>query len=351
MNLIINDVHIGFDRKGGTTPKSREDLRDYLFSGLRRLLADTEDGTVMVLGDLFDQFEVTNRDLMDTIRVLVDEVLVRDRALILVAGNHDVSMRAMKVSSFALLCDILTTMYPSLVQVVPIDASARVPGGIAVAHCANQDTFDLRLSQVLDEVGDGDLVYVHANLDNKFAVESDHSLNVSEDVAKSFISRGATLVFAHEHQARSLYGGRAVVLGNQWPTSIADCLSNDQKFAHRLHDDGTLEEILTWSRDDDTASYAEVDWRELTGCTAAFIRVTGEATSNEASEVINAIAKFRQSSSAFIVTNAVKVEGMVAVEALPETFEAAKAFDVMEFIAKHLDEAEMEVVKGLIGSN
>lgn len=346
--LIINDVHIGFDRKGGTTPKSRETLRDYLFLSLETLLRETNDADVMILGDLFDQFEVPNRDFVQTLTLLVDQVIARDRRLILVAGNHDVSMKALKVSSFSMLCSVLSAVNSRLVKVVAIDEVAQVPGGLAVAHCSNQDVFNLRLKEVTESLEDGQIVFLHANLDNKFAVESDHSLNVSEDMAKSLISRGATLVFAHEHQARRLYGGRAVVLGNQFCTSIADCLNNSEKFAHRLHSDGTLEKIRTWSRDGDVGGYREIDWRELTESNADFIKVVGEAASNEASEVINKLADFRKRSEAFVVTNAVKIEGVAAVESLPETFEAAKAFDVMEFLARQLSQEQMVAVNKLL---
>jgi len=34
---------------------------------------------------------------------------------------------------------------------------------------------------------------------------------------------------------------------------------------------------------------------------------------------------------------------------LPETFEAAKKFDVMEFVYKQLDEDESEVIRGIVG--
>ena len=36
-----------------------------------------------------------------------------------------------------------------------------------------------------------------------------------------------------QDQAKKALGGKVIILGNQWPTSIADCLGNDAKFAHR----------------------------------------------------------------------------------------------------------------------
>lgn len=344
--LAINDIHIGFDRKAGTTPGLREELRTYLLDSLDNLLTDSEEKHLLVVGDLFDKFEVDPRDWFSAFTVLT-AWLNRGKSLTLVAGNHDHSPKAQRVSSFQVLCSVLQQGWPGRAQVIGIDDFAHVMGhdnDIALAHCSNQDVFNIRMEEVLQMCRPGTRVFVHANFDNSFAVESDHSLNVSRDVAKRFVNAGATLIFAHVHQARTSFGGSVVLLGNQWPTSVSDCLGNDEKFAHVIT--GGIKKVMTWSRDGDNG-FAEVDWRELLGCTAAFIRVVGTATSNEASEAISTIAKFRQKSDAFLITNAVKVEGIAEVNALPESFEAAKAFDVMEFISQHLDGDEMRVVKEL----
>jgi len=94
-------------------------------------------------------------------------------------------------------------------------------------------------------------------------------------------------------------------------------------------------------------SYAELDWRNLDQ-DAQFIRIVGDATNAEAAQVIDAIHKFRQRSQAFVVTNAVKIDGIAEMGDLPETFEAAKKFDVMEFVYKQLDGAESEVIKKIV---
>lgn len=99
-----------------------------------------------------------------------------------------------------------------------------------------------------------------------------------------------------------------------------------------------------------TEVFAEVDWRELDGVNADFIRVVGDAANAEAADVIDALHRFRQKSDAFVITNAVKIDGIADIGDLPETFEVAKKFDVMEFIYSKLDDREAEVVKGLVGA-
>lgn len=345
--LWLNDIHIGFDRKGGTTPASQESLRGYLHAEFRTTLEESEDDHLVIVGDLFDDFEISARDWIQTYYTLSAWVL-RNKMLTLVAGNHDWSPKGTKVSSFKVLCDVLVHGYGEMVQVINIDEGAVVaPGVVAIAHCSNQESFEGLLSVTM-AVPPAYLL-VHCNFDNKFAAQTDHSLNISYEKAREITEAGTTLVFAHEHIARKAFAGKVVVLGNQWPTSIIDCLGNTMKSAHRLVDD-RIQTIATWSVED-PEGFAEVDWRELANpelCTAGFIRVVGKAGANEAADVINAIAKFRQKSGAYVISNAVDVDGVMSAEALPESFEAARRFDVMEYVRQHLESDEMAVVEGLL---
>jgi len=360
MTLIVNDLHLGVQRKGGTTPASQEALRNYLFKAFEELLMGSQERHLLILGDLFDQFEVAPRDWIACYLIL-SNWCTQGRGLTLVAGNHDHSPKAQRVSSFEMLCKVLVEQFgPDRVQVVGIDQWSYVEKTtIALAHCSNQDIFNAKLSEVHGLMSPLDKVLLHANYNNQFAVESDHSLNVSEDQARSFNTFGATLYFAHEHQARTLRDGGVVVFGNQWPTSVADCLNNDAKYAHIFTDDGIVP-VLTWRADDEICEgsmaaghcgFGQVKWTDLGDFDAngaQFIRIVGEATAAQAGEVINAISKFRTRSSAFVITNAVRIDGVMQTEDLPATFEAAKRFDVMEFIRRHVTAEEFVVVEGLL---
>jgi hypothetical protein len=251
-----------------------------------------------------------------------------------------------------MLCRVLAEQYGDQVKVVGIDQWSVIDDGtvIAVAHCSNQDIFDQKLAELLGVVKVGDKLLLHCNYNNNFAAVSDHSLNLSEEQAKAFAARGATLFFAHEHQARTALGGSVVVFGNQWPTSIADCLNNDQKFAHILSPSGVTK-VQTWKHGAE-AGYEQVPWESLadypTDGGAGFIRVFGNATANQAGECVSTIARFRAKSNAFVITNSVRVDGLLDNEALPENFEVVKAFDVLAFINSNLDEAQQAAVKKLL---
>lgn len=354
--LALNDIHVGVQRQAGTTPNSQEALRSYLFTGFRGTVASATDDHLIIVGDLFDQFEVPPRDWIETFFILFDWC-AKGKTLTLVAGNHDWSPKAFRMSSFETLARTLERSFPHGVKNIMIDEWAHIEGGIALAHCSNQDIFELKLDEVLKAVKPGDFVFVHANFDNNFAVHSDHSLNVSRDRGYQFKDAGATLVFAHEHQARTELGGAVFVMGNQWPTSIADCKGNDYKYAHRFVKGQDIEKIMTWAAGNDLCEgswaagvrgFGEVSWRDLGDVDpdgAMFVRVIGDASSNEASEVINAIAKYRQKSSAFVVTNATKIDGVAHVEELPETFEATAKFEVVDFIRKSVTPEQFEVIQ------
>lgn len=349
--LIISDLHIGVQRAGGTTPQSQQELRDYLRNSLESLLA-TENEWVVVNGDLFDKFTVDTSEVLLTCEIFHRWMGERPNAkLTLISGNHDWSPRGNDVSSFHLLVAMLqmssvghdvhirdhTTGFSSVINRV---------GVFCIPHMPNQALFDAEIQSAAATPGKDWYLLLHCNYKNTFADHSDHSLNLSDDQVGALMEAGWSLIIGHEHIGYSLRGGRVLVVGNQFPSSVSDCLSNQTKHAVRLTDKG-LELVQTWSRD---GFYLEVDWRQIEeGAGADFIRVTGEATSAEAAEVIKAISTLRQTSDAFVITNAVKVAGHdMSGEKAAESIESLRAFDVVGAIMAELNEQEQEVVKGLM---
>ena len=178
------------------------------------------------------------------------------------------------------------------------------------------------------------------------AVESDHSLNVSKEAADILISAGWTLIFGHEHQPRVAPG--IVIPGNQVPTSVADCLGCQGKYYLRLHDKNI--EHRDWINLEAHRVFTRLDWRNLdVDPQYQFVRVEGTATAEEAAEVVDAVARFRAKSQAYVVTNAVKVEGVAAFDELAEmSLEQITAFNVLDALLEELSEEEGKVVKELL---
>ena len=343
MPLIINDTHIGTNRVGGTTPASQQALREYLRDNLRSLLHMTNEKHVIVNGDLFNAFSVDISEVLATYEIF-SEWLSPGRRLTLVCGNHDANPRGDKVSSFHTLCFFLRAHFGEQVTVCDTGFEKVCDGIFVIPHCANQDVFDLEIEKAVASPETGYLL-LHANFKNGFAENSDHSLNVNDEQVGKLMVAGWNVAQAHEHVGYTLRSERVIVIGNQRPSSCADCIGDPDKQALVIND-GKHRFIETWRADD---NFAELDWRDLSDGGHKFIRVVGDATAEQAADVVNAIAKFRQASSAMVISNAVRIEGQeLLAEMGVDSVEAIKKFDVTGAIFSRLTEREIEVVKELL---
>ena len=342
--MISTDWHLSVTRTGGTTPSTQVKLRDYLAVSLANCLGSEDH---LICGDLFDKFTVDTSEVIRAYEIFSTWLQQYGKNLALVRGNHDFSVRGDQVCSFDLLATILQSQFPDQVTVAR-DVTVW-KNFVLVPHLPNQDLLNLTIENLRDV--SGKFVVFHANFDNGYCEHSDHSLNVSMVQAKRLVEEGATVLFGHEHVAKAALSGKVIVLGNTAPSSVADCLGNDAKYAHVLHDDGELEKVQTWSRTGPNG-YSEIDWRELElnpEADKGFIRVTGSAEAAEAEAVVDTISKYRAKSTSFVVTNAVRIAGMADMSAMSEVAaESIKTFDVLTALLEELDERERKVVKEML---
>ena len=344
--IILNDLHLSTTRSGGTTPQSQAALRNYLRKSLSDTLEDYAGQHVVINGDLFDSFQVETSEVIAAHKIF-QEHLEREGQLTLVMGNHDSSAKADKVSSFHLLAHILKSTHPGYVDVIDhTDGLSWIGVGVfAISHCMNQSLFDLELAKAAKRDGEDRYLLLHCNYKNGFAENSDHSLNINDEQVGALMRAGWTMILGHEHQGYTLRGGRVIVVGNQFPSSVADCIGDPEK--HLLEIDGGVKFVCTW---DANGSYIEADWRNLGDIEDYqynFIRVVGNATALEAAAVIKAVSQLRQRSEAFVITNSVKVEGQ-DMTMNTESIESIKAFDLLSAIYAELNEREIETVKELM---
>lgn len=345
--LITSDWHLGVRRSAGTTPESSKALQARLLAEFDQLLTRHTDKDVLIAGDLFDNFTVDTHIVLETFYILSDHLLNSKGTLFLQAGNHDWAPRAAQVSSFHLLAGILQTQWGDRVVVADQGFQILKSGLAVISHVPNQDLLNIEVEKAL--VFKNHWIVCHANYDNHFAVASDHSLNLDQaQIGK--LTEHNRLLMAHEHQHRTMQGGNAICMGNPYPSSVSDCMAKGAgqtdglKYAWILDDSGVLDKEVTWNA---LESYQRIDWRDLDEAgDAQFIRVSGDATAAEASQVIDAIAKLRGKSAAYVISNAVRIDGQEGAEdAAEEIFQGLKGFNVMGALLDELNAEERKVVE------
>ena len=355
--LVINDIHLGVSRTGGTTAESAAALREYAHKQFSKLLdlAETENANaVFINGDLADQYNLPLSGALEIYSAL-DEWMDGNpfKDLVIACGNHDLSKDSSRLGTVEFVGALLKMKYPDRFTLVtkPQAFSDRI---YVIPHVTNQDVFDLELSRVPDGTK---YLLLHCNYDNKFAADAEHSLNLDRAAAKALKARGITLVLGHEHQGRESMGGSVVITGNQFPSSVSDCLSHGdgQKDGTKralIIEDGTHRFIPTWTPDDADGWFAKIDWRELKDVEEegrGFVRVEGDASEAEAADVIKAISAFRQRSKSFVVTNAVKVEQAESLEDIAASIADIRNVSVLELLLEQLEPNQQVAVRKLLG--
>lgn len=327
---ILNDVHIGAIRSGGTTPSTALALRERLLRKFRGLLPN--EGDLMLLGDLFDKANIPLTDVLMTFKVLAGWLQAhKESKLYNVAGNHDLSGSSNVMSSFQFLGALLQHSNPE--QYVHIEAPQMTPWGYVIPHLRNQDLFDL----ALEAAPQCDYLFLHANFESPFAQHSDQSLNFTREQ----VQKVGAVVCAHEHQARSLKN--IEIPGNQIASSVSDWLGAETKRFLTVEKSGHYYTECA-------ANYEEFivqDWRDLEDTGHAFIRVEGLASSEQASDVVNAINRFRKKSEALVITNAVKIAAGDSIVDFESTLETVQGFNVMESLRGFLTAEEMKIIESL----
>jgi len=336
---LTTDWHLASKRVAGATPASNQALQQYLVDSLDSALDPAYPH--LICGDLLNDFTVDAGNLIAAYGVLA-KFLSTGQEMAVLRGNHDHHPRGLQVSSFDLLMSILEAQFPRNLTVVrEVRHWAHF---ILVPHLPNNEILKIEVEKLAD-VRDKVVVF-HANYDNFHAADTAHSLNVTPEMAAMLIGNGNVLVFGHEHDHRTLFGGNLLVLGNGAPASVSDCLGSGCKFSALF--DGLNYELEKMVVIDDV--FARVDWRNVADAPdKKFIRVEGEATAAEAAEVVSAASALRQRSNAFAISNAVKVDGVAEFEALTEmSLDQITAFSVLDALLAELEPREQDVVKELL---
>jgi hypothetical protein len=131
--------------------------------------------------------------------------------------------------------------------VVHDDGLGRVCKNVwCIPHMPNQELFNAEVIKASEMDGKGKHLLLHCNYKNAFTENSDHSLNLNDDQVNLLMEAGWTLVFGHEHVGRVMRSGKVVIVGNQYPSSVIDCIGDDDKHCLRIQD-GLLHLERTWA--------------------------------------------------------------------------------------------------------
>lgn len=350
--LIINDLHLAVQRVGGTTPASAQALREYCHAQYQRLINMAKDGdTVIVNGDLTDVYDTPLADALELYAATANWLDANpNNRLVWSQGNHDLSRDSRKMGTVGFVGRLLQSRCPDRFTLVekPTLLDNKV---YIIPHVVNQALFDLELSRIPLSA---EYVLLHCNTDNPFAAEAEHSLNLSVEQARTLVGNGHTLVLGHEHQGRTLLGGKLIIVGNQFPSSISDCLSHGgaqrdgSKYLLRITPEEPLL-VQTWNPNVSQGWFQDVNWRDLDKVQdgQGFLRVSGSAQADESATVVKAIAALRTRSEAFVITNAVRVATTDTGD-VEESLESFKSVNVMDWLLETLDPAEQVVVRQMM---
>lgn len=348
---VFNDMHLGVKRSGGTTQASAIALRLWLLDQFDNLLRRVPDGDdVIINGDLTDEFDIPLEDAAVLYGTLAAFAEARPASTLWLAlGNHDLSKDSTKLGTVEFLSQVLAVTHTNVRGVTePTAVSENI---YIIPHVVNQATFDLELSRVPDGTR---FLLLHCNYASPFAEHADHSLNLSQAQAQAFAARGITMVLGHEHHPRTLLDGKVVIPGNQAPSSIADCVTplgrlvGRKKFAV-LTDDGA--DLRTSWAASDPKGFRQVSIEdEFDPSWEGFIRVVGEIEPDGAADAIRKISRLRQASSAFVITNAVKVRGRSGQETedAMDGVEDVRGIDVIGLLMETLNQEQQEAVRALL---
>jgi predicted phosphodiesterase len=301
---VLGDVHLGLRRTTGVTKQSLAAFTNWQFQYLHGFLMEVlpEDKPVLFMGDLFDSGSVDFGLVLRLIQLFESCT----QQIYILRGNHDIMKDRTRLSALEFLgkvCDQVTVIDEPII----LDEYALVP------HMPNQTLFN---EAVMDCAGKAKVLITHANYDNEFTENSDHSLNLSPAQARRF----DFVVCGHEHAPRK--DNNVFLTGGLFPTKVEEAAD---RIVWSLSPD-EIRELTRFS-----PRYADVYWRDLDDTrpdVADFICVTGEAPPDEASAFIMALSRFRQHSDAFMIQNSVKVrsEGLHEIQdAAIDKFDALKA--------------------------
>jgi hypothetical protein len=254
----------------------------------------------------------------------------------ILAGNHDLSKNTTTMSSFDFLGQVISLLMAPNISLITEPMVIEKHNLVMIPHLSNQEIFDKALSDYSNK--DHTLI-THCNYDSFFALEKDHSLNLTPEQAKKF----KQVISGHEHAIRHVKN--VYMLGSFVPCNVKEAATPKRTHIFDAAT-GEIEAIQSLSQDR-IGAYSEIHYSELQnpGVNAAawFIKIIGSVTAAEAPLILTQIADFRKKSTAYMIQNATVVEtiGLESLGAEETSFESIDTWKALGSMLKEEHKAQL----------
>lgn len=254
--IFFTDTHLGAVRSSHSTVASRVLLAETLFAQAKKAAAwKGEHDKLICLGDLFDTYSNDEKVIHQGIEIV-------DKCDLVLAGNHDVVSRSDKVGSLELLSrlgyeQVAINAYGEASTFSAFFDDTEL---VALPHVADQQMFVQYLKAAASEprTTKHRMLLLHCNVDNEMVTGTNAALNLDQPLAKELLKSFDYILVGHEHDPRTLLGGKLIVLGNTQPLTFGEI--SDRYVWEFNTVTGEFTKHLQWSK---MNSYHELSAEEL----------------------------------------------------------------------------------------
>lgn len=333
MSLIIySDPHIGVNLMANTTPASRVRLREAQWKALDKVKAHSNGAGIVCGGDFFHSHRIDEDEFLAGLKWAKEHMLI-------LSGNHDIVNDRYKTGSMDLLryvCSDSVTEFANT-EFDKAKTHNKVVGAkmmlYTVPHCTTQKLFEESLEKSLQRrkaAGLGsNILLLHCNYDNALATK-ETELNLTRNKAKELLEHFNYVVLGHEHNFKTDFDDRLIVLGNTYPTNFGDI---SDKYCLSFDPSGEPELCPLW---DSAKGYIATDWDNLSAIKPQheWVRITGTCPPEKLHELAKAVKKMWSELSNVV---AIRIDVKLEVSASDNDYSNPEV-NLMSLIKKDLAE-------------
>ena len=317
--MFFTDPHIGKNLVANTTPESRTRMGVEMGARVVSAIQGAEylGYRSFCGGDLFDKFD-------NSAAVLSVGAEIVGRCGAVLGGNHDYENNSMSYSSLDFLAEFVSkcSIFENIVRpcygeavssVVHACPNARV---VMVPHHCDQDLFDKALNEACtSSLKDDDIttfLMLHCNYDCDH-ITNDTALNLTRARAVELLQHFDYILIGHDHNAKTDFDDRLIVMGSINPTCFGDCHIDHSVWYWNFESKEFTQEVV-WEAD---KRYLEIDASDFIAAETItdkdFIRVTGKLLSEQVPELSKKVKAVWKSEKP---PYALRIDATVVVEAL-----------------------------------